>query len=404
MTTQTHTVAFEGLRARLVDVQVSISGGLPAFTLVGLPDKAVAESRERVRAALGALGLALPAKRIVVNLAPADLPKEGSHYDVPIALGLLAAMKVLPEGKLAGYVSMGELSLDGSLAPVAGILPAAFAAVGRDLGFVAPGVCGPEAAWVGRGAELVCGDTLLGLINHFQGKQMLPMPTPGEAVVGSVGADLRHIRGQESARRALEVAAAGGHNMLLVGPPGAGKSLLASCLPGLLPPLTAQEVLEVSQILSIAGQLVDGRLCASRPFRAPHHSASMPAMVGGGSRLKPGEISLAHRGVLFLDELAEFPRVVLDALRQPLEVGEISVARVNSRVVFPARLQLIAAMNPCPCGHAADEERACGRMPQCARAYRGRLSGPLLDRIDMFFRGAAGACGGSVQGARGRRE
>ena len=384
MTTQARTVAFEGLKARVVDVQVSVAGGLPAFTVVGLADKAVAESRERVRAALRALGLALPARRLTVNLAPADMPKEGSHYDLPIALGVLAAMNILPEGKLAGYISMGELSLDGSLAAVSGILPAALAAVERGFGFVAPAVCGPEAAWAGRGAELVCGENLLQLINHFQGKQMLAPPTPGVVQSAPAKMDLGHIRGQESARRALEVAAAGGHNILFMGPPGSGKSLLASCLPGVLPPLGAQEILEVSQISSVAGHMVEGRLCSSRPFRNPHHSASMPSMVGGGTRLRPGEVSLAHRGVLFLDELAEFPRGVLEALREPLETGEISVARVHARVVFPARFQLIAAMNPCACGYAADEGRACGRVPHCVRAYRRRLSGPLLDRIDLF--------------------
>jgi magnesium chelatase family protein len=383
MVARVATVAFQGIEVMDVDVQVQLAAGLPAFTVVGLADKAVAESRERVRAALGAVGLALPAKRITVNLAPADLPKEGSHYDLPIALGLLVAMGVLPEDEIEGYVALGELALDGALSAVAGVLPAAVHAAARGRGLVCPEPCGPEAAWVG-GLEILAPASLLSLVNHFKDTQVLAPPRAELAADAAPGLDLRDIKGQESAKRALEVAAAGGHNLLMIGPPGAGKSMLAARLPDLLPPLDAAEALEVSMIASLAGALAGGRISRRRPFRNPHHSASMAALVGGGLRARPGEVSLAHLGVLFLDELPEFARQALDSLRQPLESGRAVVARANAHVSYPARFQLVAAMNPCRCGHLADPALACSRAPRCALDYQARLSGPLLDRIDLY--------------------
>jgi magnesium chelatase family protein len=382
MVARVRTVAFHGVDVVDVEAQVTITAGLPAFTVVGLPDKAVAESRERVRAALAALGLALPPRHITVNLAPADVVKEGSHFDLPIALGLLAAMDVLPQDELAGYVALGELALDGSLTAVAGVLLAALAAASRQSGIICPATCGGEAAWAGE-VEVVAAPNLLSIVNHFKGTQLLPPPEAKLAPAPGAGLDLKDVKGQESAKRALEIAAAGGHNMLMIGPPGSGKSMLAARLPGILPPLEPSEALELGMILSVAGGWHKGELLRERPFRDPHHSASLAALVGGGLRVRPGEISLAHQGVLFLDELPEFSRAALEALRQPLETGRITVARANTHVTYPARVQLVAAMNPCRCGYLAEPGRACGRAPRCAQDYQARLSGPLLDRIDL---------------------
>ena len=376
------TVAYLGLEARAVEVQCQIAAGVPAFNVVGLPDKAVAESRERVRAAIAALGLSLPPKRITVNLSPADLPKEGSHYDLPIALALLGAMGLSDVEMLSHYVVVGELGLDGRVASSPGVLLAALHASGRDMGLICPVAQGAEAAWAGE-VEVVAAPDLLALLNHLKGQALLAPPVPGEMSQAVGGPDLKQVKGQETAKRALEIAAAGGHNLLMSGPPGAGKSLLASCLPGILPELTAAEALEVSMIASVSGTLDGGRLVRTRPFRSPHHSASMPALVGGGLRVRPGEVSLAHLGVLFLDELPEFQRGVLDSLRQPLVAGVVSVARANSHVTFPANVQLIAAMNPCRCGHLGDAALACSRAPRCAADYQAKISGPLLDRIDL---------------------
>lgn len=377
------TVAFHGIEAREVDVQVHIAdGGTGQFNVVGLADKAVAESRERVRAALSAIGLALPWQRVTVNLAPADLPKEGSHYDLPIALGLLAAMGVLPASEMAGFVALGELSLDGQITAVTGVLPAALAASEQGRGIICPAACGPEAAWVG-GIDIIAAPSLIGLVNHIKGVQVLARPEAKLAEDSVSAPDLKDVKGQETAKRALEIAAAGGHNMLMIGPPGSGKSMLAQRLPGLLPPLDAREALEISMVQSLAGELPGGAISRRRPFRAPHHSASMPALIGGGLKVRPGEVSLAHLGVLFLDELPEFPRMVLDSLRQPIETGEAIIARANAHVRYPARFQLVAAMNPCRCGYLSDPAQACGRAPKCAVDYQARISGPLFDRIDI---------------------
>jgi len=378
-----YTVAFEGIEPKEVDVQVHIGGGTEQkFNVVGLADKAVGESRERVRSALSAVGLSLPYHRLTVNLAPADLPKEGSHYDLPIALGMLAAMGVLPASELAGYTAMGELSLDGQITTVTGVLPAAIAASASGRGLICPAANGSEAAWAGD-VEIIAAPSVIALVNHMKGVQVLTPPKARLATNGVSAPDLKDVKGQETAKRALEIAAAGGHNMLMIGPPGAGKSMLASRLPGLLPPLDAREALEVSMVQSLAGELRDGTLSRIRPFRNPHHSASMAALVGGGLKVKPGEVSLAHLGVLFLDELPEFSRGVLDSLRQPIETGAAVIARANAHVRYPARFQLVAAMNPCRCGFISDPAQSCGRVPRCGQDYQSRLSGPLLDRIDI---------------------
>ena len=376
------TVAFEGVEARRVDVEVTFTSGDTKFILVGLGDKAVAESRERVRGAFAGLGLAMPAKHIVCNLAPADLPKEGSHYDLPIALAVMAAMGVIPPDALNGWAAIGELSLDGSIVPVAGALPAAVAAGSMGLGLICPEASGPEAAWAGDCAVLAP-RSLIGVVNHFRGSQVMSPPKPGPVLESNGGKDLRDVKGQESAKRALEIAAAGGHNLLFVGPPGSGKSMMAARLPGLLPPLTAAELLETSMVHSVAGLIAKGALTRARPFRSPHHSASMAALTGGGLKAKPGEASLAHNGVLFLDELPEFSAQALDSLRAPLETGEIMVARANAHIRYPARFQLVAAMNPCRCGHGGVGKGACGRAPRCMQSYQTRVSGPLMDRIDL---------------------
>src|SRR5271170_2807645 len=387
MVARVSTVAFEGVEARSVDVQVQIASGVVAFTIVGLADKAIAESRERVRAALIASGLALPAKRITVNLAPADMPKEGSHYDLPIAFAVMAAIGAVPADALQGYTVIGELALDGAVSAVAGVLPAAIAANARGHGLICPAACGPEAAWASRDLDILAPRSLIQLANHFKGVQVLSRPEPAIRAPSAPQADLRDIKGQESAKRALEVAAAGGHNLLMSGSPGAGKSMLAQRAPSILPPLSARELLEVSMIHSIAGNLAGGALTDRRPFRAPHHSASMAALVGGGVHARPGEISLAHQGVLFLDELPEFNPQALDSLRQPLETGEVAIARANHRVVYPARFQLVATMNPCRCGHASEPGYACARGPnaRCMAQYQARLSGPLIDRFDLMI-------------------
>ena len=382
MVAHVSTVAFRGIEVQEVDVQVQMASGIPSFAIVGLAERAVAESRERVRASFSALGVSLPPKRITVNLAPADVVKEGSHYDLPIAVGLLICMGVLPGDETAGYTVLGELGLDGALPAIAGVLPTALDAAARERGVICPATNGGEAAWA-NGPEVLAPANLLALINHFKGTQVLSPPEAGLADETSAYPDLNDIKGQETAKRALEITAAGGHNLLMVGPPGAGKSMLAQRLPGLLPPLDASEALEVSMIASVAGLLAEGKLTRRRPFRDPHHSASPAALVGGGARARPGEVSLAHHGVLFLDELPEFPNQVLETLRQPLESGLVIVARANAHYTYPTRFQLVAAMNPCRCGYLGDDDRACPRVPRCGVEYQSKISGPLYDRIDL---------------------
>lgn len=382
MVARAYTVAFEGVEARPVEVQCAVTPGVPAFSLVGLPDKAVSEARDRVRTALNAMAIALPSKRITINLSPADLPKEGSHFDLPIALALLAALEIIPRDAVEGACALGELSLDGSLVPVIGALPAAMAAAEDERALLCPKASGAEAAWVGA-AQVIGAASLAELVRHFTGQSPLPPAEPGEVTEAAGWRDLIDVKGQERAKRALEIAAAGRHHLMMVGAPGSGKSMLAARLPGILPPLTAGEALETSMIHSLAGILEEGGISRSRPFREPHHTASMAAIVGGGRGAGPGEISLAHNGVLFMDEFPEFPRTVLETLRQPIESGEVMVARANAHVKYPCRFMLVAAANPCKCGHLGDPARACARVPQCGEDYLGRISGPLMDRFDL---------------------
>ncbi|SOB92572.1 magnesium chelatase family protein [Rhodobacter sp. JA431] len=382
MVARTYTVAFEGVEARPVEVQCALATGMPSFSIVGLPDKAVSEAKERVRAALAALSIALPMRRITINLSPADLPKEGSHFDLPIALALLAAIDIVPREEVEGLVAIGELALDGRLVPVVGALPAAMAAASEDKALICPQDCGAEAAWVGA-TDVFGPATLTEALQHLSGQRPLAPAQPGEVVAPQSPRDLRDVKGQERAKRALEIAAAGRHHLFLVGPPGSGKSMLAARLPGILPPLSAMEALETSMVHSLSGLLSEGGISRTRPFREPHHTASMAAMIGGGRGAKPGEVSLAHNGVLFMDEFPEFPRTVLETLRQPIETGEVVVARANAHVRYPCRFLLIAAANPCRCGYLGDPARACARVPQCGADYLGRISGPLMDRFDL---------------------
>ncbi|MEX0348722.1 MAG: YifB family Mg chelatase-like AAA ATPase [Paracoccaceae bacterium] len=382
MVARTYTVAFQGVEARPVEVQCAVTPGLPAFSVVGLPDKAVSEARDRVRSALSAMAIALPSKRITINLSPADLPKEGSHFDLPIALALLAALEIVPADAAETTLALGELSLDGSLVPVVGALPSAMTAAEEDRTLLCPKASSAEAAWVGA-AQVIGAETLAAVVRHYTGQAPLAPAKPGEVTQPAAQRDLRDVRGQERAKRALEIAAAGRHHLIMIGAPGSGKSMLAARLPGLLPQLTAIEALETSMIQSLCGLLDEGGISRTRPFREPHHTASMAAIVGGGKGAKPGEISLAHNGVLFMDEFPEFPRTVLETLRQPIETGEVMVARANAHVKYPCRFMLVAAANPCKCGHLADAARACSRAPNCGEDYLGRISGPLMDRFDL---------------------
>ncbi len=371
-----------GVHAPEVRVEAHLGGGLPNFTLVGMPATAVRESRERVRAAIINAQLEFPQRRITVNLAPADLPKEGGRYDLAIALGLLAASGQLPLTALSEVEVLGELALTGELKPVDGVLPAALAAARAGRLLIVPAGNGSEAALAGEGRALVA-RTLLEVCAHLQGRKPLPPAQAPEGLVAPTYPDLADVRGQATARRALEVAAAGGHALLFIGPPGCGKTLLASRLPGLLPEPTQEEALETAAIHSVSGQGLDPARWRQRPFRAPHHLASAVALTGGGGNPRPGEISLAHHGVLFLDELGEWSRHALDSLRQPLESGVVTVSRAARQVQFPARFQLVAAMNPCPCGWAGDPSGRCGCSAEAVARYRAGVSGPLLDRIDI---------------------
>lgn len=386
MVSTINTLTFNGMDVIDVQVQAHLASGLPSFKIVGLPDKTIAESQERVKAALSSLGLSLPAKKITINLSPADLMKEGSHFDAAIACSILVAINIIAQEAIDGYLVLGELALDARLTSVTGVLPAAVGASERNMGIICPAANGSEAAWSGNNM-IVAAPDLLAIVNHFKGTQILAQPTVKfEEIENNSNLDLKDIVGQKPARRALEIAAAGRHHLLMNGPPGSGKSMLASRLPGILPEMHPTEILETSMIASIAGELSNGQLNKNRPFRAPHHSCSMVAMVGGGhsKRVTPGEISLAHNGVLFLDELPEFPRTVIDSLRQPIEAGKILISRATTHVTYPARFQLVAAMNPCKCGYMSDPMRACSKVPKCAQDYQAKISGPIFDRLDLF--------------------
>lgn len=379
-----HSRAQVGVEAPAVSVEIHLTNGLPSLTIVGLPETAVRESKDRVRSAILNSALEFPRKRITLNLAPADLPKDGGRFDLAIALGLLAASAQLPGGCLDRFECLGELALSGHVRPIRGVLPAALAARAAGRALVVP-LANAEEASLATGLTIYAIDHLLELVAHFnQQTPLRPYQAQGVLEPAHHYPDLQEVQGQQAAKRALVVAAAGMHNLLLSGPPGTGKTLLASRLPGLLPPLTEQEALEVAAIQSVVN-LEPLKGWPQRPFRQPHHSSSAPALVGGGSKPKPGEISLAHQGVLFLDELPEFDRHVLEVLREPLESGYIVIARAHSKLRFPARFQLVAAMNPCPCGYYGDANGLCRCSPDQIQRYRTKLSGPLLDRIDLHI-------------------
>ena len=382
MITRAFSVCFEGIEPQLVEIECAISPGLPAFSVIGLPDKAVSEARDRIRSALGALSIALPSRRITINLSPADMPKEGSHLDLPIALALLAALNIITHEDSEGALAIGELSLDGRLQPVVGALPAALKAaeLGKDL--YCPETSGAEAAWVDA-TRVFATKSLMAIIQHLTGQAPREPAVARQITPQKSMLDMAEVRGQERAKRALEIAAAGRHHVFLVGPPGSGKSMMAARMAGILPPLNAMEALETSMIQSVAGFWGSDGIQSTRPFRERHHTASMAAIVGGGKGAKPGEISLAHNGILFLDELPEFPRHVLETLRQPLETGEVMISRANAHVKYPCKFSLIAAANPCKCGFMTDPDQACGRAPNCGNDYLGRISGPLMDRFDL---------------------
>lgn len=379
------SIIFNGMDATPIDVQVQLSTGLakPEFNIIGLADRAVKESAERIRNVLSALNMSLPPKRLTVNLSPADVEKTGSHFDLPILCGILCAIGVLPESELSKYVIIGEVGLNGAILKTDGVLPTSVWANQNNLGIICPGDQGTEARWAGH-TNILAPFHVLELINHFKGTQILPVPETA-TITDTVrpNLDMAEVRGQHAAKRALEIAAAGGHAMLMIGPPGAGKTMLASRLPTILPEMSPAEILETSIIYSIAGQLNGKSLITTRPFRSVHHTSSAVSLAGGGADARPGEISLAHNGVLFLDELPEFSRATLEILRQPMEAGKIMIARAKRTATYPARFQLIAAMNPCPCGHLGNAALSCSRAPRCAEAYQNKISGPLLDRIDL---------------------
>lgn len=383
MVAKVKTFAFCGTEVIEIIVEVKLSTGIVAFNIVGLPDKTVNEAKERIRASINSIGLSFPARRLIINLSPADINKEGSHFDLPMALGILIEMGIIEQDSIDNYIVVGELSLDGMLGSVNGMLPMALGANERGLGIICSKNCAREALWADENMDVIAVDSLLTLINYLNKRCDIEKPIINRTIKNTIYPDLKDVYGQRQGKRALEIAAAGGHNLLMVGPPGTGKSMLAQRILGILPDLTSKEILDINIINSISGGLINGELISERPFLDSHHSCSMVAMVGGGSKPKPGQISLAHNGILFLDELPEFSRQVLDSLRQPLETGKISIARANQNITYPADFQLIGAMNPCRCGYCGDGAKQCKRAPACAQEYQNKISGPVLDRFDM---------------------
>ncbi|MBQ9335078.1 MAG: YifB family Mg chelatase-like AAA ATPase [Alphaproteobacteria bacterium] len=385
MVSKVKTVAFVGMRPIEIVVEAQISPGLSSFCIVGLPDKAVAEAKERIRSAFFQLGIGFPASKVVINMAPADIPKAGSHYDLPIALAILGAMDVIDVSMLENSLSIGELGLDGTLPYISGTICAAMLANENKLSLICPKKCENEAIWSGNNS-IIATPSVISLLNHINGVTQINSPEISAVKVAEVdfGVDMADVYGQFFAKRALEIAASGRHNVLMIGSPGSGKSMLASRMRTIIPPLTPTEALETTCIYSLAGMSPKEGLVYHPPYREPHNSASLISMVGGGADAKPGEISLAHNGILFLDELPEFQRSVIEALRQPLETNEITISRAKEHITYPANIQLIAAMNPCKCGYFGTDEKQCSKAPKCAVEYRNKISGPILDRFDII--------------------
>ena len=385
MISKIKTVAFIGMKPVEITVECQISPGIASFNIVGLPDKSVGEAKERIRSAFFQMGLGFPPKKVTVNMAPADIPKSGSHYDLPIALSILGAMDIIDSNLFENAISIGELGLDGKLAYVSGTICAALLANEKNYSIICPKPCEKEALWSGNDS-VIAAETLLSVINHFKGISQISTSSAAlKKEDYKYDKDMADVFGQNLAKRALEIAASGSHNVLMIGPPGSGKSMLAERMVTILPELSPEEALETTCVYSVSGMLPEKGLIYIPPFRAPHNSSSLISIVGGGTDAKPGEISLAHNGILFMDEFPEFPRTIIESLRQPLETHNITISRAKEHITYPANIQLIAAMNPCKCGFFGDPTKECSKAPKCALDYRNRISGPILDRFDIVI-------------------